>query len=500
MGSELFKLQSLEDIASIHDSDRKPVTKSDRTEGEYPYYGASGITDYIDDYIFDGKYVLLSEDGDNLRTRNTPIAFIARGKFWVNNHAHILKGKNGNDTDFICYALQVADVKSYISGSTRPKITQRDMKKIPIYCPEIPEQKRIAHILGSLDDKIELNHQMNETLESMAQALFKSWFVDFDPVIDNALVAGNPIPDVFAERAALRIPSPPAPLPKSEGSRIKSPLPSGEGLGEGEHAYAQLDKNSDEKEKSHKSGGGCFDSAQQPSFHSPQNSHQSLFPSEFEFTEEMGWIPKGWKVLPIPDVTEFREGPGVLAKDFHDSGVPLIRLAGLKNGVSLLDGCNYLDPEKVEKKWSHFRLKEGDILLSSSASLGRVAEVQSEAIGAIPYTGIIGFRPIENKSVRRYIRHYLISSHFQMQVSAMGVGSVLNHFGPTHIKKMIMPVPSLLVQNEFSNIVTPFDSQIAQRLSESNTIAKLRDTLLPKLLSGELRIPDAEKLIKEASV
>jgi len=351
---------------------------------------------------------------------------------------------------------KLPELLSSATGSTFPNVSKKQLHDLEIRIPPLLEQKAIAHILGSLDDKIELNRQMNETLESMAQALFKSWFVDFDPVIDNALAAGNPIPEVFAERADQR---------------------------------RELNANA---EKSPKSGGVSFSDS--------ENSHQSLFPSEFEFTEEMGWIPKGWEVLPIPEVTEFREGPGVLAKDFHDSGIPLIRLAGLKNGVSLLDGCNYLDPEKVEKKWSHFRLKKGDILLSSSASLGRVAEVQSDAIGAIPYTGIIGFRPIENKSVRRYIRHYLISSHFQMQVEAMGVGSVLNHFGPTHIKKMNMPVPSLLVQNEFSNMVTPFDSEIAQRLNESNTIAKLRDTLLPTLLSGELRIPDAEKIIEEAQV
>jgi type I restriction enzyme S subunit len=188
--SKSINVTTIEKACKIFDSQRKPIRKADRKPGQFPYYGASGIADYIDDYVFDGTYLLLSEDGDNLRTQNTPIAFLAEGKFWVNNHAHVLQGKDGNLTNYICYALQIADIKSYISGSTRPKITQADMRRIQLNLPPLPEQKAIAHILGKLDDKIELNRQMNQTLEAMAQALFKSWFVDFDPVLDNALAAG----------------------------------------------------------------------------------------------------------------------------------------------------------------------------------------------------------------------------------------------------------------------------------------------------------------------
>ena len=129
-------------------------------------------------------------------------------------------------------------------GSVQDNINLGTLSRLNINLPSLPEQKAIAHILGSLDDKIELNRQMNETLEAMAQALFKSWFVDFDPVIDNALAAGNAIPDTFAKRA--------------------------------EQRKAQISARKAVKE--------------------PENSHQSLFPSEFEFTEEMGWIPLGWEV------------------------------------------------------------------------------------------------------------------------------------------------------------------------------------------------------------
>ena len=172
MESDLYEMLPLEHLVTIHDKSRKPVTKSDRKPGPYPYYGASGVTDYVEGYIFDGNYVLLAEDGDNLRTRNTPIAFMAKGKFWVNNHAHIVKAKDGESSSYICYALQVANITSYISGSTRPKITQADMRKIPVSAPPSIVRDSIAHILGSLDSKIELNRQTNQTLEQMAQALF----------------------------------------------------------------------------------------------------------------------------------------------------------------------------------------------------------------------------------------------------------------------------------------------------------------------------------------
>lgn len=105
MGGECYPKQSLGQLLAIHDSKRIPVKKADRKPGPYPYYGASGIVDWVDSYIFDGSYLLLAEDGENLRTKSTPIAFLAEGKFWVNNHAHILQGSDDLDTRFFCYAL-----------------------------------------------------------------------------------------------------------------------------------------------------------------------------------------------------------------------------------------------------------------------------------------------------------------------------------------------------------------------------------------------------------
>jgi len=173
----------LGEVCTNFDSIRVPVKESERRAGIYPYYGASGIVDYIDGFLFDGDYLLVAEDGENLRSKQTPVAFLAKGRFWVNNHAHIIRGNDAADTRYLMYALWQTDIAGYLTGSTMPKLTQGNLNRIPLPIPPLPIQHRIADILGSLDDKIELNRKMNETLETMARAIFKSWFVDFDPVV-----------------------------------------------------------------------------------------------------------------------------------------------------------------------------------------------------------------------------------------------------------------------------------------------------------------------------
>lgn len=145
-----------------HDSRRVPVRSVDRKPGPFPYYGASGIVDYVDGFLFDGLHLLVAEDGENLRSRKTAIAFLADGKFWVNNHAHILQGDEDNDTRFLAYALEAVDVSGYLSGSTQPKLTQRALAMIPIYAPGLTEQQGIAQTIRALDDLV---HSKLRTIE-----------------------------------------------------------------------------------------------------------------------------------------------------------------------------------------------------------------------------------------------------------------------------------------------------------------------------------------------
>ena len=146
-----YAVVTLEDIAENCDSMRKPVTSGKREAGEYPYYGASGIVDYVKDYIFDGDYLLVSEDGANLLARSTPIAFSISGKNWVNNHAHVLKFDRYETRRFVEFYLNSIDLAPYISGGAQPKLNQKNLNRIEIPLPSQERQKYIVEILDRFD-------------------------------------------------------------------------------------------------------------------------------------------------------------------------------------------------------------------------------------------------------------------------------------------------------------------------------------------------------------
>lgn len=161
----------------------------------------------------------------------------------------------------------------------------------------------------------------------------------------------------------------------------------------------------------------------------------------------------------LSEVIDFQEGPGIMARDFRADGVPLIRLAGLSSD-SLFAGCNHLDEQMVEHKWNHFRLRAGDTLLSTSASLGRIARVSDEAEGAIPYTGIIRMRPRDGRLDPNFIQYVLEAPDFQGQVEAMGAGSVMRHFGPSHLREMTVTYPPREEQARIAAVLGALDHKI----------------------------------------
>ena len=145
------KWMTLGEMCSILDSKRKPVTKNNRSAGIYPYYGASGIVDYVANYIFDGDYLLISEDGANLEMRTMPIAFSISGKNWVNNHAHILKFEDITTQKYVQYYIEHMDITTYLSKGSMPKLTQGQLKSMLIPVPPLEEQKRIVAILDRFE-------------------------------------------------------------------------------------------------------------------------------------------------------------------------------------------------------------------------------------------------------------------------------------------------------------------------------------------------------------
>lgn len=322
-------------------------------------------------------------------------------------------------------------IEQFVVGAVQKTISLKSIRQFQIKLPPEPEQKAIAHILGSLDDKIELNRQMNETLEAMAQALFKSWFVDFDPVIDNALAAGNTIPDEFMERAEQR-----------KGIEKKDNL-----------------------------------------------DIQSLFPDEFEFTEEMGWIPKGWGVKSLDEVADYLNGLALQKyrpEDIDDNYLPIVKIAQLREGLP-----NHDEKASINIK-PEYIIDNGDVIFSWSGSL--LVDVWCGGKAALNQHL---FKVTSDKYPKwfylNYTKHHLV----EFQRIATDKAVTMGHIKRGHLKEALCVIPENGVDdNIFAVFEGILNKQIRLRI-ESQTLAKLRDTLLPKLMSGELRIPDADAMTKE---
>ena len=150
----------------------------------------------------------------------------------------------------------------------------------------------------------------------------------------------------------------------------------------------------------------------------------------------LGVFPKHWIFCKLKDIAFYQEGPGIMADDFHDKGIPLIRISGMKGNVVSLDGCNFLDPVKVKRKWSHFQLRQGELLVSASATTGIAAKVSEEIVGAIPYTGLIKFKPRKKLNLE-YLQYFLTANIFTDQIDLQKSGTTIQHYGPTHLGRVL---------------------------------------------------------------
>ena len=155
--------------------------------------------------------------------------------------------------------------------------------------------------------------------------------------------------------------------------------------------------------------------------------------------------------MPFEEAVWFQEGPGILAKDFVDwKGTPLLRLTNISTSPANIDKCYFLDPELVKEKWVHFKLELGDLLIGTSATLGSVSIVDETTAGAIPYTGIIRMRPKSEILTAGYLRCFLLAREFYLQAEASATGSVIRHYGPSHLRKMTIAIPPIEEQHVLS--------------------------------------------------
>ena len=163
--------RKLEECCNILDKKRKPVTKAARVAGEYPYYGAHGIQDYVSDYIFDGTYVLVGEDGSVITKAGTPVVTWAEGKIWVNNHAHVLSGKDGFPTELLIPFLKTYNIKGLVTGAVQAKLNQANMAQIQIPIPPKENINNISVIIKSIYKKYRLLTEENQRLAALRDTL-----------------------------------------------------------------------------------------------------------------------------------------------------------------------------------------------------------------------------------------------------------------------------------------------------------------------------------------
>lgn len=189
-----MEYRTIEEWCEILDSQRIPITAKNRIEGPYPYYGANGIQDYVNDYIFDDELVLLAEDGGNFGSKDRPIAYRVSGKCWVNNHAHVLKPKNGLDVDYLCYSLMFYNTNGLVNGATRQKLTQSTMRTMKIPCLEINEQQEIVQKIKKIESILnDLNGQLD-----LLDELIKARFVEMFGTIYDKKFDMKTLPDIVS--------------------------------------------------------------------------------------------------------------------------------------------------------------------------------------------------------------------------------------------------------------------------------------------------------------
>lgn len=206
-------------------------------------------------------------------------------------------------------------------------------------------------------------------------------------------------------------------------------------------------------------------------------------------------LHKHWTLSKFKSKVFFKEGPGIMAADFMEAGVPLLRIGNITPGFVTMDGCNFVAPEKVARQWRQFRLKLGDLIISASASTGIVSEVGECAIGAIPYTGLIILRPKAGMS-KNFLRYFVVSKPFLDQIEDHLKGSTIHHFGPTHLRQMLIPVPPPNEQDEISAILdhrtTRIDKQITLIDRLEVLLKEQRKALIHEAVTGKIDLSNYE--------
>ena len=401
--------------------------------------------------------------------------------------------KKGISKEFVKYILSGYLFQEYIqrcsTGSTIKNVSLKMMRDFAFRIPDTEiEQDKAVELLKLLDHKISLNNQTNQTLEQMAQALFKSWFVDFDPVFDNLLASvdfklenlENRLPDELKQKAQRRL----AALNSLENAaEIKTSLSA---LAHELQALSQTKEATQSAVQAAETPVKAGFNANPKILAQHANTH-AHFPNEFEHNEQLGWIPKGWEGKFFKEVIDKYIDNRGKTPPLVNNGIPLIE-------VKHIPESSNFPSFKSEKQfsletyntWFRAHVEERDILISTVGTIGRTAYVKDTKFGIAQ--NILGLR--FGKHVNpEYMFYYIKSHRFQYDMDARLITTVQASIKRKDLDTITILVPDGQIQNRFSEIINSILTQQFSKKLESEQLAKLRDTLLPKLISGELQIP-----------
>jgi type I restriction enzyme S subunit len=394
------------------------------------------------------------------------------------------------------------EMLAFSTMSTRASLNNEMISRLEISFPEPKVQETIAHILRTLDNKIELNRQTNQTLEQMAQALFKSWFVDFDPVFDNLLASvdfnldnlENRLPDELKQKAQRRLVA----LDSLENAvEVKASL-----IALAHELQAQL-PTKEAIQAAVQILGKTAETPVKPNFNAnPKilaqhaNTH-AHFPNEFEHNEQLGWIPKGWEVSALSELINIKHGFAYKGEFFSEEKTKdvLLTPGNVKVGGGFKgDKYKYYKGPIIEE----YRFNKNDMyvnmtdLSKASDTLGYPAIVpemdgvifhHNQRLGKVLYTGA--------KSAKSgFIYQILCSNNSRNNILASATGTTVKHTSPTKILSLMICHSGGSIESLYEKNAKILSEKLAGNNSNNIELTKLRDTLLPKLISGELQIPN----------
>ena len=407
----MFEKVALGTVCKFFNNLRKPVTRSSRVAGEYRYFGAAGIQDYVSEYLFDGDFILVGEDGTVVTEDDQPVVQQVSGKFWANNHAHVIQPNDMEDYNYLYFAISSTKVRDLVTGAVQPKLSMTNLKQLQIYwAEESVVRSAIGSVLRNLDSKIAANNALSKTLEDIAQTIFKSWFIDFDPA--KAKMAGA--------------------------------KPAG------------------------------MDSAT-----------ASLFPDSME-ESELGIKPKEWKILEITELGKVVTGktPSTTVAEYWGEDIPFVTIPDMHGTIVNTVTKRRLTVAGAESQKNQM-LSRGSAMVSCIATPGLVVY----ATGSCQTNQQINSVIPKNLEISSWL-YWHIRSLTSSVLLHSGVGTIFANLNKGDFGRIKSVVPPETLQLSSSQIFEPLLSQIESLSRENLILADIRDNLLPRLISGELQIPE----------